>query len=132
MLRPARTSGQIGLMARWRDIFDLQDEVTVAVVSAIQPKLLQTEIEMATRRRPENLTAYDLLSPSQAAVLPSDPRRCWPRRSRLAHRALELDPRFGFGRRLWQVSVTCKASFRAMLSILNSTARKQFGLFAWH
>ena len=36
------------------DIFALQDEVTVAVVSAIQPKLLQTEIAMATRRRPEN------------------------------------------------------------------------------
>ena len=41
------------------DVFALQDEVTVAVVSAIQPKLLQTEIAMATRRRPENLTAYD-------------------------------------------------------------------------
>ncbi len=41
------------------DIFALQDEVTVAVLSAIQPKLLQTEIAMATRRRPENLTAYD-------------------------------------------------------------------------
>ena len=42
------------------DVFALQDEVTVAVVSAIQPKLFQTEIAMATRRRPENLTAYDL------------------------------------------------------------------------
>ena len=41
------------------DVFALQDEVTVAVVSAIQPKLLQTEIDLATRRRPENLTAYD-------------------------------------------------------------------------
>ena len=41
------------------DIFALQDEVTVAVVSAIEPKLLQTEIAMAARRRPENLTAYD-------------------------------------------------------------------------
>src|SRR5207302_1660721 len=37
------------------DVFALQDEVTIAVVSAIQPKMLQTEIEMATRRRPENL-----------------------------------------------------------------------------
>jgi TolB-like protein len=32
------------------DVFALQDEVTVAVVSAIQPKLLQTEIAMAARR----------------------------------------------------------------------------------
>src|SRR5215467_6206974 len=42
------------------DIFALQDEMTVAVISAIQPKLLQTEIARATRQRPENLTAYDL------------------------------------------------------------------------
>src|SRR5262249_25406764 len=41
------------------DFFTLQDDVTVAVVSAIQPKLFQTEIALATRRRPENLTAYD-------------------------------------------------------------------------
>jgi adenylate cyclase len=33
------------------DVFALQDEVTAAVVSAIQPKLLQTEIAMAARRR---------------------------------------------------------------------------------
>jgi adenylate cyclase len=42
------------------DVFALQDEVTVAVVSAIEPKLLQTEIAMAIRRRSENVTAYDL------------------------------------------------------------------------
>src|SRR6476619_6831680 len=49
------------------DVFALQDDVTVAVVTAIQPKLLQTEIAMATRRRPENLTAYDffLQAPQQ-------------------------------------------------------------------
>jgi adenylate cyclase len=41
------------------DIFELQDDVTVAVVSAIQPKLFQKEIAMAARRRPEDLTAYD-------------------------------------------------------------------------
>ena len=35
------------------NIFALQDEVTVAVVSAVQPKLLQTEIAIAARRRPE-------------------------------------------------------------------------------
>jgi adenylate cyclase len=40
------------------DIFALQDEVTIAVVSAIQPKVIQTEITRATRRS-ENLTAYD-------------------------------------------------------------------------
>ena len=77
------------------DVFALQDEVTVAVVSAIQPKLLQTEIAMATRRRPENLTAYDFyLRAMQQYYLTT--REGVAEAIRLAHRALELDPRFGF------------------------------------
>jgi adenylate cyclase len=75
-------------------VFALQDEVTVAVVSAIRPKLLQTEIAMAARRRPENLTAYDFyhlaIQQSQLST-----REGVAEAIRLAHRALELDPRFG-------------------------------------
>src|ERR1700716_1662142 len=76
------------------DIFALQDEVTVAVVTAVQPKLLQTEIALATRRRPENLTAYDFY----LRALPQfylATREGVAETIRLAHRALELDPRFG-------------------------------------
>jgi len=74
------------------DVFALQDELTVAVVSAIQPKLLQTEIEMATRRPPENLTAYDLyLRALQKSYLRT--RDGYTEMIRLAHRALDLDPR---------------------------------------
>ena len=76
------------------DVFALQDEVTAAVVSAIQPKLLQTEIAMAMRRRPENLTAYDYY----LRALPQfnlETREGLAETIRLAHRALELDPRFG-------------------------------------
>src|SRR6202158_2571564 len=76
------------------DIFALQDEVTVAVVSAIQPKLLQTEIAMATRRRRENLAAYDFyLRAMQQFYLTT--REGLAEAIRLAHRALELDPQFG-------------------------------------
>jgi adenylate cyclase len=76
------------------DIFALQDEVTVAVVSAIEPNLLQAEIAMATRRRPENLTAYDFyLRARQQFRLAT--REGMAEAVRLAHRALELDPRFG-------------------------------------
>ena len=78
-----------------KDVFALQDEVTVAVVSAIQPKLLQTEIALATRRRPENLTAYDFsLRAIQQYYLATG--EGFAEAIRLAHRALELDPRFGF------------------------------------
>jgi adenylate cyclase len=76
------------------DVFALQDEVTVAVVSAIRPKLLQAEIELATRRRPENHTAYDFsLRARQQNYLATRERVA--EAIRLARRALELDPRFG-------------------------------------
>jgi TolB-like protein/tetratricopeptide (TPR) repeat protein len=75
------------------DVFTLQDEVTVAVVSAIQPKLVQAEIAMATRRRPENLTARDfwLRAVQQFHTLT---REGFAETLRLLQRALELDPGF--------------------------------------
>jgi len=76
------------------DVFALQDEVTVAVVSAIQPKLLQTEIAISTRRRPENLTAYDFYLQAVPQFYLTT-REGMAEAIRLAHRALELDPRFG-------------------------------------
>jgi adenylate cyclase len=76
------------------DVFALQDEVAIAVVSAIQPKLLQTEIATATRRRPENLTAYEYyLRAMQQYYLTT--REGFADALRLSHRALELDPRLG-------------------------------------
>jgi adenylate cyclase len=76
------------------DVFALQDDVTVAVVSAIQPKLLQTEIALATRRRPENLTAYDFYLRAMAQFYLAT-REGLAGATRLAHHALELEPGFG-------------------------------------
>jgi TolB-like protein/class 3 adenylate cyclase len=42
------------------DIFELQDEITLNVVGAIEPSLLHAEIERAKRKRPDSLDAYDL------------------------------------------------------------------------
>jgi adenylate cyclase len=75
------------------DIFALQDRLTETVVSAIEPKMLQAEIDLATRR-PDNLSAYDL-------CLRAFPHMyAWTREGvaealRLASRSLELDPRYG-------------------------------------
>src|SRR5262249_2386023 len=63
------------------------------VVSAIQPKLLQ--IAMATRRRTENLTAYDLFFRALQQYYLSTPEG-FAEAIRLADRALELDLQFGF------------------------------------
>jgi adenylate cyclase len=87
------------------DVFALQDEITVAVLSAIGPKLFQAEIALArrpehltalalaARRRPENFIAYDLYLRAIQQNLTT--REGVAEAIRLAHRALELDPRFG-------------------------------------
>jgi adenylate cyclase len=76
------------------DIFALQDEVTMNVVSAIAPKMFQIEIDLATRR-PNDLNAYDLCLRALSHV------RSWTRDGstealRLLSRALEIDPRYGW------------------------------------
>jgi TolB-like protein/Tfp pilus assembly protein PilF len=74
------------------DIFALQDEITVNVVAAIQPKLLQTEIEHAIRR-PNSLSAYDLYlraTPHYYAMT----REGIAEALRLLSGALDIDPRY--------------------------------------
>ncbi|MBR0714865.1 winged helix-turn-helix domain-containing tetratricopeptide repeat protein [Bradyrhizobium liaoningense] len=77
------------------DIFALQDEVAIAVVSAIQPRLLQEEISMAARRPPDDLRAYDLFLRAMPHLYRAT-REGLAEGIRLIHRALELDPRLGF------------------------------------
>jgi TolB-like protein len=75
------------------DIFDLQDQVTTSVVSAIAPKLERAEIERAKRKPTENLDAYDcflrgienLHQRTEASVSEA---------LRLFYQAIELDPQF--------------------------------------
>jgi TolB-like protein/Tfp pilus assembly protein PilF len=76
------------------DTFALQDQMTEGVVSAIAPKMFQTEIDLAVRRS-NNLSAYDL------CLRASSHSKSWTRGGlaealRLASRALEIDPRCGF------------------------------------
>jgi TolB-like protein len=84
------------------NIFDLQDQMTVSVVSAIAPKLEQAEIERAKRKPTESLDAYDyyLRGLSTIRHFSSDAIR---ESLRLFHRAIELDPEFAaaYGMAAW-------------------------------
>jgi adenylate cyclase len=42
-----------------QDIFELQDEITDAIMQALNPELVRAESERAARRRPEDLGTYD-------------------------------------------------------------------------
>ena len=84
------------------DVFALQDEVTMNVISAIRPKLLEAEIEHAVRR-PNNLSAYDLYlraTPHYYSMTPEGVAEA----IRLFARALEIDPRYSDAASL---AVTC-------------------------
>jgi TolB-like protein/Tfp pilus assembly protein PilF len=75
------------------DIFDLQDQVTASVVSAIAPKLEQAEIERARLKPTESLDSYDYFLRGMASVYQ------WTRDDigealRLFYRAIEVDPNF--------------------------------------
>ena len=86
------------------DIFALQDEVTEHVVGLVHPRIERAEIEAASRKRPDSLTAYD----RYLRALPlfhsmthegSDEALC------LLHEALALEPRFGAAATLASVTL---------------------------
>jgi adenylate cyclase len=84
------------------DIFDLQDQVTAKVISAIAPKLEQAEIERAKRKPTESLNAYDYFLRGMASL------HQWTKESndealRLFPRSIELDPGFAsaYGMAAW-------------------------------
>jgi adenylate cyclase len=73
------------------DIFELQDEITLSVVGAIEPSLRQAEIERAKRKRPDSLDAYDLYLralPHSRTAMPGDADKALA----LLHQALALQP----------------------------------------
>jgi len=57
------------------DIFELQDEIALNVVGAIEPSLRKAEAERVKRKRPDNLDAYDLVLQSQSDVYSGMPAR---------------------------------------------------------
>jgi adenylate cyclase len=77
------------------DVFALQDKITESVVSAIAPTVYQAEIDLVARRRPTNLSAYDLCLRAQLHFYPMT-REGLAEALQLTYRALELDPRYGF------------------------------------
>jgi len=80
-----RYDGEIG------EVFALQDQLTMRVIGAVEPNLRKVEIELARRKRPENIDAYDLFLralPFAATAMPSDADKALC----LLERAVRLEP----------------------------------------
>ena len=78
------------------DIFAVQEEVTRAIVAAIAPQIESTEQSKAARRRPDNLSAYEIglmaWAHAQHGSATSD-RALFDQAIAEATRALAIDPR---------------------------------------
>ena len=84
------------------DVFDLQDRVTVSVVSAIAPTLEQMEIERAKHKPTERLDAYDYFLRGTAS-LHQGTKEAISDALQLFYKAVELDPEYSsaFGMAAW-------------------------------
>jgi adenylate cyclase len=90
------------------DIFQLQDQVTISVVGAIEPRVRKAEIERALRKPTENLEAYDLVLRGRWSFEAVNKER-YDESARLYRRAIALDPNYALAhallaRTLWMIA----------------------------
>ena len=90
------------------DVFQLQDQVTVSVVGAIEPKIRVAEIERALRKPTNNLEAYDLVLRGRWTYEPAR-KESFQEAANLYRRAIALDPKYSLAyallaRTLWMIA----------------------------
>jgi adenylate cyclase len=78
-----------------RDIFELQDEITQAIVASMYPELEQFELARAARQEPQNLDAWDC-SQQGMWYLQRMTREANARARSLFEQAAGLDPQHAF------------------------------------
>ncbi len=78
------------------DIFDVQDEVTEAIVAAVAPEFVSSEVKKAKRKDPSNLDAWECVMRGRAHVWKLG-REDAEEARKLFERAIELAPSGEFG-----------------------------------
>jgi adenylate cyclase len=84
---------------RLGDVFDLQDEITRAIVGAIEPQLTRAEQQRAMRKRPENLDSWDLSLRALAHIRRGTPRTL-AAANELLTRAVTMSPTSSYAQSL--------------------------------
>jgi len=75
------------------DVFELQDEITLQIASAIEPNLQSAEVRRATLKRIDNLNAYDLYLRALASYYTMS-REGLSESIVFARQAIEVDPAY--------------------------------------
>jgi TolB-like protein/Flp pilus assembly protein TadD len=75
------------------DLLEVEDTITEAVVGRVEPQLRKAEISRARRKRPDNLSAYDLYLQALPHLYDASPDS-WTTALRTLHNAVTLDPSF--------------------------------------
>jgi adenylate cyclase len=76
------------------DIFAVQDEVTRHIVTSIAPLLASEALQLAKRKRPEDMQAYDLYLKAKALIDHAQSTEDLREGRKLCNRAIALDPSF--------------------------------------
>ncbi len=77
------------------DLFDVQDEVTTAIVARLEPELTRAEFELIRRRPPADMDAWDYYrQASDVLALKGWHERTFAEGAELYRKAIALDPEF--------------------------------------
>jgi adenylate cyclase len=76
------------------DVFAVQDEVTRAIVTNIAPMLVADSLQLATRKPPEDMRAYDYYLKAKALVEMASTAADLAAADELCDRAISIDPTF--------------------------------------
>jgi TolB-like protein len=77
------------------DLFDFQDRIAIRVATAVAPHLRERELARATRKHPENMTAYDLTLQALDQMHRIE-RKALDRANALLQQAIASDPQYAF------------------------------------
>jgi len=84
----------------FEDVFELQDRITSAIVSAMEPNVRRAEIERIRTKPPSSLKAFELVVRALPGLMPRSGREGLDDALASIRRALELDPGYSMAKGL--------------------------------
>ena len=92
------------------DVFELQDRITAAIVSAMEPNVRRAEIERIRTKPPSSLQAFELIVRALPGLMPRSTREGIDEALASIRRALELDPGYSMAKGLGALACMARIS----------------------